>query len=64
MSRPTSRRSPPGNVSSIARNSGRLLALGNGSGARNSIHPLAAVAVDGHALRLPPSAADEGSTRK
>ncbi len=45
---PTSRRSPLGNVSSIARSSGRFVALGNGSGARNSVHPLAAVTVDGH----------------
>ena len=41
MSRPTSRRSPLGNVPIMARSSGRIVALGNGSGARNSIHPLA-----------------------
>ena len=39
ISLPTSRRSPLGNVPSIARSSGRFVALGNGSGARNSIHP-------------------------
>jgi hypothetical protein len=48
---------------SMARSSGRLVALGNGSPARNSVHLRAAVTVDGQPLRLPAGTADEGSAR-
>src|SRR5205823_14604423 len=61
ISLPTSKRLPPGNVSSIARSSGGVRALGYGHSARNSVHPLAARTVDGHALRLPARTANEGS---